>query len=113
MDLLQRFGATVDTALSNEQALALLKSARYDVVITDVGRGQEGPLAGIDLAEAVHRDINQQVIVFTRVFNPATVPQISAEDRLFMVKRVQQSVFETTSRIDEVLHYVLDLLERR
>jgi DNA-binding NarL/FixJ family response regulator len=112
VDLLHRFGATVDTALSNEQALALLKSARYDLVITDVGRDQEGPLAGIDLAEAVHRDTNQQV-VFTRVFNPATVPHFSAEDRLVMVKRVQQSVFGTTSRIDEDLHYVLDLLERR
>jgi response regulator RpfG family c-di-GMP phosphodiesterase len=42
-ELLRQFGASVETPRSNAAALALLRASRYDVVISDVARDDEGP----------------------------------------------------------------------
>lgn len=113
--LLREFGATVDTPTTNEDALALLKATRYDVVITDVGRDHEGPrsdLKGVDLAEEVYDQWNQRVIIFSAMFNPSEVPGLSLDARMDLVSRVGRTVFARTNRADEVLHYLLDILER-
>jgi CheY-like chemotaxis protein len=58
-ELLRRLGASVDTARSNADAFALLRTSRYDVIISDVGRDDEGPgsdLKGVELASNVAGD---------------------------------------------------------
>jgi CheY-like chemotaxis protein len=115
VELLHRFGASVDTPRSNPDALRLLRANRYDVVISDVGRDDEGPgsdLKGVDLADAVVSSSGLRILLFTARFNPATFPGATDAERLALVKRMHRSVFATTNRMDEVLHYVLDMLER-
>jgi hypothetical protein len=54
VELLRRFGAAVETPRSNAEGLALLQASRYDVVISDVARDNEGPgsnLKGLEFAE--------------------------------------------------------------
>jgi CheY-like chemotaxis protein len=115
VELLRRFGASVDTPRSNADALSLLRANRYDVVISDVARDNEGPesnLKGVELAEQVFKGWRIRTLLFTARFNPATLPGATDAERLELVERLQGSVFATTNRMDEALHYVLDILER-
>ena len=115
IELLREFKASVDTPRSNPEALRLLGESQYDVVISDVGRDDEGPgsdLKGIELARAVFERSGQRVLLFTTRFDPARVPGLSDEERLRLVIEVERSVFGRTNRYDEALHLVLDMLER-
>jgi CheY-like chemotaxis protein len=115
VELLRRYGASVDTPRSNEEALRLLRANRYDVVISDVARDNEGPgsdLKGVELAEEVFKGWRIRPLLFTGRFNPVTLPGRTDAERLELVERLRRSVFATTNRMDEVLHYVLDVLER-
>lgn len=115
VQLFERYGATVDVVVSNSLAMRRLQGTRYDAVISDVSRDNEPPgthLRGIELADEVFARTGQQVVLFTARFDPATLPGVSDAERLQLVQRVQRSVFGRTSRTDELLHLVLDLLER-
>lgn len=115
VQLLRRFGASVDTPQSNAEALELLRGNRYDVVISDVARDSEGPdsdLKGVKLAQQVFDGWGLRTILFTARFNPATLPDRTEAKRLELVTQLQRSVFATTNRMDEALHYILDVLER-
>jgi CheY-like chemotaxis protein len=115
VDLLRQFGASVDTPRSNADAFELLGTSRYDVVISDVARDDENPggdLKGVEFANAVFEHFGQRVLLFTARFDPAQVPGLSDAARLELVAEVQRSVFARTTRYDEALHYILDLLER-
>ena len=115
VELLRRFGASVETPRSNNEALALLRASRYDVVISDVGRDNEGPrsdLKGLELAEQVYTNWGLRILLFTAQFDPATLPGVSNEERLALVQLCEKYVFARTNRMDEALHYILDLLER-
>ena len=115
VELLRRFGAGVDTPRSNDEALSLLTANRYDVVISDVARDDEGPrsdLMGVELAEQVFKRWGLRVLLFTGRFNPATLPGATDAERLELVEQLQRCVFASTNRVDEVLHYILDILER-
>lgn len=115
VELLRRFGASVDTPRSNAEALSLLRANRYDVVISDVARDNEGPgsdLKGVELAEEVFKGWRIRTLLFTGRFNPATLPGASDTERLALVERLRRCVFATTNRMDEALHYILDVLER-
>lgn len=115
VELLRRYGAGVDTPRSNEAALKLLRANRYDVVISDVGRDNEGAesnLMGVHLAEQVFSGWGMKTLLFTARFNPATLPGATDAERLSLVEQVQRTVFATTNRMDEALHYILDMLER-
>ena len=115
VELLRRYGASVDTPRSNADALKLLQANRYDVVISDVARDHEGPGSsrkGVELAEQVFRRWGLRTVLFTARFNPATLPDATDAERLDLVERLRRSVFATTTRMDEVLHYILDMLER-
>jgi hypothetical protein len=114
IELLQRFGAAVETPRSNAEALALLRGSRYDVVITDMARDHEGPgsdLKGVELADQVYAGWTQPVLLFSR-FDPTRVPGKSSDERLELVSRLQRIAFARTSRMDEALHYIIDMLER-
>lgn len=115
VELLRRYGASVDTPRSNDDALGLLRANRYDVVISDVARDNEGPgsdLKGVELVEEVFRGWRMRSLLFTSHFNPATLPGATDAERLELVERLQRCVFATTNRMDEALHYILDMLER-
>jgi CheY-like chemotaxis protein len=115
VELLRRFGASVETPRSNAEALALLRASRYDVVISDVARDNEGPgsdLKGLELAEQVFTGWGLRILLFTARFDPANMPGISAQERLSLVQLCEKYVFARTNRMDEALHYILDLLER-
>ena len=115
VELLRQYGASVDTPRSNDNALSLLGAKRYDVVISDVSRDNEGPgsdLKGVELAEEVFKGWGMRTLLFTMRFNPATLPGATDAERLELVERLQRCVFATTNRTDEALHYILDVLER-
>jgi CheY-like chemotaxis protein len=115
IELLRQFGARVETPRSNDQALALLRESRYDVIISDVGRDDEGPnsdLKGVELAEAVFSQWGQRVLLFTLRFDPTQLPGASDAKRLAIARRVADTTFGRTNRYDEALHLILDLLER-
>lgn len=116
VELLTRFGATVDTPQSNARAVDLISATRYDVAISDVARDDEGRgsgLKGVELAETLFSNWGLRTILFTSRFNPATYPELTAEQRLELVERLRRSTFAVTNRVDELLHYTLDVLERR
>jgi CheY-like chemotaxis protein len=115
IELLQRFGAAVETPRSNAEALALLRGSRYDVIITDMARDHEGPgsdLKGVELADQVYAGWTQPVLLFTSRFDPTRLPGKSSDERLELVSRLQRIVFARTNRMDEALHYIIDMLER-
>jgi CheY-like chemotaxis protein len=115
VELLRRYEASVDTPRSNDEALSLLRANRYDVVISDVARDDEGPgseLKGVELAEEVFNGWRIRIVLFTARFNPVTLPGMTDAERLELVERLRRSVFATTNRMDEALHYILDILER-
>ncbi len=115
IELLREFKASVDTPRSNSTAFELLSASRYDVIISDVGRDNEGPgsdLKGVELARTVFERWGQRVLLFTARFDPARLPGVSDEERLRLVTEVQRSVFARTNRYDEALHLILDVLER-
>jgi CheY-like chemotaxis protein len=113
--LLRHFGASVDLPRSNAEAIGLMGAGRYDVVISDVARDDEGAgseLKGIELAELIFDRWGLRPILFVGRFNPATLPSASPAQRLELIQRIQRSTFAITNRVDEVLQYVLDMLER-
>ena len=115
VDLLQEYGAIVEMPQTNSAALALLEGSHYDVLVSDVGRDDEGAgsdLKGVELAEEVYRRWRQPMVLFTARFDPTTLPDWSLEERLELTERLQKSVFGRTDRIDELLHYMMDCLER-
>jgi len=115
VELLTRFGATVDTPTSNDAAIALMEANRYDVVLSDVGRDQEGNDAarkGITLATAVFDRFQKQTILFTARFDPLKLPGATDAEKIALAIEVNRTVFGRTNRYDEVLHLILDVLER-
>jgi CheY-like chemotaxis protein len=115
IELLRKYGAVVETPRSNAQAMALRASTVYDVIISDVARDDEGPdsdMKGVEFARAVYERWQQQILLFSGKFNPATVPNWSVEDRLRLVVDLQRGVFGHTNRVDVALHLIMDMLER-
>jgi CheY-like chemotaxis protein len=114
VELLRHYGASVDTPRSNAEAIHLLQAGRYDVVVSDVARDSEGPRSrqGVELASEVFSRWGMQTILFTTRFDPTTLPGATDAERLALVRQLRVSVFALTARFDELLHYVLDVLER-
>jgi CheY-like chemotaxis protein len=113
-------GAIVQTPVANAEALALLRSDHYDVVISDVGRDvgpdkddPDAKLMGLDFADEVMELRGQKVILYAARFNPLTYPELSDTERVALAKRVERSTFGRTNRPDELIHLVFDTLERR
>jgi CheY-like chemotaxis protein len=115
VDLLEHFGTVVDTPQTNDDALALMRTSRFDVVISDVARDLEGhasSLKGIELAEEVFKGWGQKTILFTARFEPTTLPGASIAERLDLQHRVNSVVAGRTNHFDEALHLILDQHER-
>lgn len=95
ISLFSALGITVDTALTTEDALNMISRHRYDVVITDMGRG-DNSRAGIEFVEELRKQRNHpSIIVYT--FGSGPVPN---------------GAFGICERPDQLLHLVMDVLER-
>jgi CheY-like chemotaxis protein len=95
-EILTTAGATFDLARSTEEALGKLASAKYDLVISDMGRGRNYT-AGLDLLQAMKSKSDRTpVIIFA---NPRGVSEhgpsaraLGAIDAIYGTTRLLQSV---------------------
>lgn len=94
--LLRSAGAKVKLALSTEQALRELARAHFELVISDIARGDEAD-AGVRMAE----ELRQRGVTSPVIFYAGTVR-----------KPIPDEAFGLTNRPDELLHLVLDALAR-
>lgn len=87
------------TAQSTEEALEILKNRHFDLVISDMARGDENT-AGLKFL-GQFRKVNETipVIFYVGVIDPH--------------KGVPAQAFGITNRPDELLHLTLDVLERK
>ena len=94
--LLSNFGAVLDLALSYQDARKRLRSAIYDVVLSDMTHDHEdedGKNIVPDVKAAVH--------------SPPLIFYVGKE------RPTPEGAFGLTVRFDELLHLILDALERR
>ncbi|TKJ32313.1 MAG: hypothetical protein CEE38_23435 [Planctomycetes bacterium B3_Pla] len=97
--MFRQLKAEVDTAKSTEEAIGILKSGRYDLVISDMARCDEAT-AGLKFLEQFRKENKTTPVIFyVGVFDPE--------------KGVPVQAFGITNRPDELLHLTLDALERK
>ncbi|MFI5978537.1 response regulator [Streptomyces sp. NPDC051452] len=98
IELFRTTGMEVDTALSTDEALMDLRRHSYDIILSDIGRAGD-PQAGITLLDELEQlGIDTPAVLFTAWFDDTT----GSPRRAFAVTEVP----------DEVVHYVIDLMER-
>jgi CheY-like chemotaxis protein len=91
-------GVTVDIATSTQEALDKLDNDHYDIVISDIARGEKA-LEGLEFLRRLREhDHSTPVIFYIGNFDPQ--------------KGVPLGAFGITNRPDELLHLTLDALER-
>lgn len=96
--MFRQLGVDIDSAKSTEEALAILAAAKYDVVFSDMARGDDA-VAGLDLLRQMRQHgSNVPVIFYMGSFDPD--------------KGIPPRAFGATNRPDELLHLTLDVLER-
>ncbi len=98
IQILNSMKMVVTVSTSTNDALRLLKMSRYDVVLSDMMRGDSENEGILFLNKAVELGINQPTIFTVRRYNPE--------------RGTPPYAFAITNRIDEMLHYVFDVLER-
>lgn len=99
--LFRRLKMTVDTARSTSEALPLARTRAYDLVITDMRRDTEEPssAAGITLINKLHEyGVQAPIVVFAASFDPSL--------------GVHPAIFAYTNATDELIHFVIDIMER-
>lgn len=117
VELLSGYGVDVEVARTNAQAISQLARHpwRFDVLISDMGRDAEpeaGQFPGVAFAEQALELTGTRTILFAGRFEPTAVPGLSPEESLALTRRVDSVTFGRTNRADELIHLVLDLLER-
>ncbi|MET7470358.1 response regulator [Micromonospora sp. NPDC005686] len=101
MQLFRRLGMTVDTSRSTDGAISKLRSRQYDLIISDMRRDTEQPAqsAGITLLDALDRQgVRSPVIIAAANFDPRI--------------GVHPGIFAYTNAVDDIVHYVIDIMER-
>jgi Response regulator receiver domain len=96
--LFKQAGMSVDIVLSTEEAISLLTRRSYDIVLSDMARGDDLQAGMGMLQEFRRRDVRLPVLIFAAQFDP----------RL----GVDPMIFAYTNRLDEAIHYVIDIMER-
>ena len=97
--LFRSLGADVHTVLSTTDAMRVLQTDRWDVVLSDMSRAGVGA-AGIELLTWIRQQSSHTPVIFyVGVADPT-------RDR-------PMGSFGLTNRADELIHLVLDVLERR
>ena len=96
--ILRSYGVFIDLARSSEEALDMLEETRYDLVISDMGK-QGIKDEGLRFLEEMQRSKHARPLIFYTVYAPETWKKARA-------------AFGITNRPDQLLHYVIDILER-
>ncbi|MHC4699688.1 MAG: response regulator [Planctomycetota bacterium] len=97
--MFRRLRAEIDIARSTEEALEILKNGRYDLVISDMARGEKAT-AGLTFLRQFRKTDDATPVIFY-------IGMVDAK------KGVPARAFGITNRPDELLHLTLDALERR
>ncbi len=94
VDELTAQGWVVLDAATGEEAIALVKQPRVDVLVTDIQLG--GPVCGWDVAEAVRRVWPRALVIYTS----GNAPERSrlVHDGVFLPKPVDPAHLEATCR---------------
>jgi CheY-like chemotaxis protein len=96
--LFRSVGMEVETVLSTEQAMDRLRSRSYDILLTDLKRGGDAEAGNTLLRELTMTGID--------------IPAVVHSARVQIDPGVNRRAFATTNSTDEVVHYVIDLMER-
>lgn len=102
--MLWQLGIKVDYALNTEEAIRLLKADKYDLILSDIARqAKDGKLvgdAGIQTLQKLReKDFSLPFIFYIGDYDPAL--------------GCPEYAFGITDRPDELLHLILDVLERK
>ncbi len=97
--MFRQLNVTIEAAKSSEDAFALLKKNNYDVILSDISRGEEST-AGLDFLKEYAKQKDRAPLIFY-----VGMPDPS--------KGVPAQAFGITHRPDELLHLTLDALERK
>ncbi len=97
--MFRQLGAEIDIAKSTDEALEMLSHGGYDLVVSDMARGDQAT-AGLELLKQLRQDKKTTPLIFyIGVVDPG--------------KGVPAQAFGITNRPDELLHLTLDALERQ
>ncbi|WP_240434635.1 response regulator [Streptomyces sp. YIM 130001] len=98
VELFRAAGMHIDLALSTEQATPLFRRRPYDIIVSDLNRDGD-PQAGIKMLRIIERHgIDVPVLIYTGRFDPE--------------RGVDRRIFAATTAPVELVHYVIDLMER-
>ncbi|UFQ16542.1 MULTISPECIES: response regulator [Streptomyces] len=98
ISLFRSMGMVVDTARSTAEGLTALRHGSHDIILSDMDRDGD-PRAGITmLRELEDAGVDLPVVVHAQNFNP----ELGVDSR----------IFAGTNNPVEVVHYVIDLMER-
>jgi CheY-like chemotaxis protein len=96
--VLEEMGVLIDLVSSTDEAMKDLSRRTYDLVISDIARGGD-PEAGLLMLQSMrHQGLDHDVVFY-----------IWSLDR---GKRLPDGAFGITNQPDQLIHYVLDVLER-
>ncbi|WP_306318705.1 MULTISPECIES: response regulator [unclassified Streptomyces] len=98
VELFRGVGMTVELTVSTDEAMPLLRSRPYDILISDIDRGGD-PQAGIRMLRTLENDrVRVPVLFYTGNFDPE--------------RGVDRRIFAATTSPVELVNYVIDLMER-
>lgn len=98
INILETLKVKVDVVASTSEALSLMVRTPYDVIISDIKRGQVDDEGIRFLEETVHRNLNRPSIFLVRHLDSKRGTPLQA--------------FGITNRVDELFNLVFDVLER-
>jgi CheY-like chemotaxis protein len=96
--LLHSLGIIIDLADETDEALTRLARAEYDLVITDMARDGDDKAGQTLIRRMREKRIYRWTIIYLREFHPDDGTPAWA--------------FAITNRPDQLLHYVIDIMER-
>ncbi|MFH8573366.1 response regulator [Streptomyces sp. NPDC017993] len=98
VELFRTAGMHIDIALSTKEATPLFRRRPYDVIISDIDRSgdRQAGIKMLRLLEQYHLDV--PVLIYTGRFNPE--------------RGVDRRIFAATTAPVDLVHYVIDLMER-
>ncbi|GAU68125.1 regulatory protein [Streptomyces sp. NBRC 110611] len=98
LELFRAAGMHIDIALSTEEATPCFRRTPYDMIISDLDR-EGDPQAGITMLRVLERyRIDVPVLIYAGRFDPE--------------RGVDRRIFAATTAPVELVHYVIDLMER-
>lgn len=97
--MFSKLNVEIDTAKNTDEALGILKHANYDLIFSDIARGENSTDGLAMLDEFKKNKITIPVIFYIGVIEPE--------------KGVPAGAFGITNRPDELLHLTMDVLERK